>query len=165
MTILNEIKLVFPGNCIVKKNSAKSVGFRKDKEGKFNIIKSKNGVPINLHYYSDAYKAWAKEAVKACHSFKYMNRDVIKFPIADRLNLKCIFWFDRNTQCDMSNLYEGVQDVLAGNSGISLRGISDESYRIIEDDSVRFIGSHDGSRFLLDYTNPRTEVYLQPFKL
>lgn len=161
--MLNEIKLVFPGNCIVKKNSAKSVGFRKDKNGNFNIIKTKNGVPINLHYYSDAYKKWATEAIKVCHLFKFKYRDIMSFPITDRMNLQCLFYFDRNTQCDLSNLYEGVQDVLAGNAGVSVKGIDENSYKIIQDDSVRFIGSHDGSRFLLDYTNPRTEVIIKPF--
>ena len=105
----------------------------------------------------------ACEAIKACAEFKNKHPE-ITFPITDKFNLKCLFYIDRDTRLDLSNLYEGVQDVLAGNAGVWKESVPKELYQIIEDDSIRFIGSHDGSRVILDYVNPRTEIYLEPFK-
>ena len=58
---------------------------------------------------------------------------------------------------------EGVQDVLAGNRGVN---IADKSYyQILEDDSIRYIGSIDGSRVIhLPGEPPRIEITITDFK-
>lgn len=151
------IQIIIKGNPIVKKNTAKTSVMGKDKNGRL----LKRTAPI--HWYTDVYKAWAREAIKACAEFKNTHTDM-KFPLTDKFNLKCLFYIDRDTRLDLSNLYEGVQDVLAGNAGVWKESVPKELYQIIEDDSIRFIGSHDGSRVILDYVNPRTEIYLTEFK-
>ena len=153
------IHITIPSCPMVKKNGAKTSLFMKDKRS--GQLRQR---PSPVHYYTDAYKQWAKEAIKACADYKNKHTDSI-FPSTDRFNLKCIFYLDANRVVDLSALYEGVQDVLAGNAGVWKESVPARLYQIIEDDSIRFIGSHDGSRVVLDYVNPRTEVYLEEFKL
>lgn len=151
------IQIIIKGNPIVKKNTAKTSVMGKDKNGRL----LQRAVPV--HWYTDAYKEWARNAIKACAEFKNTHPEM-KFPLVDKFNLKCLFYIDRDTRLDLSNLYEGVQDVLAGNAGVWKESVPKELYQIIEDDSIRFIGSHDGSRVILDYVSPRTEIYLTEFK-
>lgn len=155
---MNElIKIVIPGNAIVKKNSKKTSLFTKSKKtGRLIQLKR----PIT--YYSKQYNEWSKDAVQACAIVKTKHPKII-FPITTRIILKMLFFFDKNIKVDLSNLYEGVQDIITGNCHSV--NIPNNLYKILEDDSVRFILGHDGSRFLLDQLNPRTEVYLIPFKL
>jgi len=155
---MNEIiKIVIPGNAIVKKNSKKTSLYRKDKRSGRIIPLSK---PVT--YYSKQYNEWSKGAVQACAIAKTKHPEII-FPITSRIILKMLFFFNKNMRIDLSNLYEGVQDVITGNChSVS---IPNSIYKILEDDSVRFIMGHDGSRFLLDYKNPHTEIYLYPYIL
>ncbi len=154
---MNElIKIVIPGNAITKKNSKKTSMFTKTKGGRIIPLKR----PIT--YYSKQYNEWSKAAVQAC-AIARNNHHEITFPITARIILRCLFFFDKNIRVDLSNLYEGVQDVITGSC--SSVNVPKVLYQILEDDSVRFILGHDGSRFLLDQMNPRTEVYLIPFKL
>lgn len=154
------ITLIIPGCPIVKKNTRKTSNYRKDKNGKLIMLAN----PIS--YYSKAYTEWAKTALARCINFRnQLQKDGWELPIADMINLKCLFFFDTNRVVDLSNLYEGVQDLLAGNAGVYEDKVPKNLYQIIMDDSVRFIAGHDGSRFLLDYTNPRSEVTLQPFTM
>lgn len=157
---METIKLVVPGVPIVKKNTKKMALYRTDKHGR--------KIPLDrpATYYSTAYTEWAKGAIQKCINLRReLENKGIPMPIQDQINLKCHFYFDRNTVVDLSNLYEGIQDVLAGNAGVYEKSIDKKYYQIIEDDSVRFIGSHDGSRFMFDHINPRTEVFLEPFKM
>jgi len=156
---METIKIIIKSNAIVKKNGAKTSLFYKDK--KSGRLRERDR-PV--HYYTDVYKDWAKDAIKSCVDFKTTHPE-LTFPLTDRFNLKCLFYLDRNTVVDLSALYEGVQDVLAGNAGVWKEQIPKSLYQIIEDDSIRFIGSHDGSRVVLDYVSPRTEIYLEEFKL
>jgi len=155
---MNElIKITIPGNAIVKKNSKKTSLYRKDKRTGRIVPLSK---PVT--YYSKQYNEWSKDAVQACAIAKTKHPE-IEFPITTRIILKCLFFFNKNVRVDLSNLYEGTQDIITGNChSINL---PKNIYQILEDDSVRFILGHDGSRFLLDYKNPRTEVFLIPFVL
>jgi hypothetical protein len=154
------ITLVIPGCPIVKKNTRKTSNYRKDKNGKLIMLSN----PIS--YYSKAYTEWGKTALVKCVDLRTkLLADGWELPITDRINLKCLFFFDADRVVDLSNLYEGVQDLLAGNAGVYEDKVPKQYYQIIMDDSVRFIGGHDGSRFLLDYINPRTEVTIEPFIL
>ena len=153
------IKIVFPGHPMVKKNGAKTSMFFKDqKTGR--LIQRKSPV----HYYTTQYRDWAKIAIQTLAVFKSKHTD-IPFPLTAKMNLRCLFYLGKDIKVDLSALYEGVQDCMAGNAGIEFKNVTANMYQIIEDDSARYIGSHDGSRVLLDYTNPRTEVYLTPFKM
>jgi len=152
------ITFVIPGCPIVKKNTRKTSNYRKDKNGKLIML------PNPISYYSKAYNEWAKTALVKCVDLRNkLLAEGWELPITDRMNLKMLFFFDTDRVVDLSNLYEGVQDLLAGNAGVYEDEVPKAYYQIIMDDSVRFIGSHDGSRFLLDYVNPRTEVTLEPF--
>lgn len=147
-----EIKIIIPSDPIVKKNSAKMSFF--DSKGKPR--------KFPLHYYSKAYNEWGKIAVQACAIWKTKNSG-LSFPLKEQWNLRCLFYMSDFRRVDLSALYEGIQDVLAGNAGVV--SVPSHIYQIIEDDSTRYIASHDGSRLLLDKVNPRMEVYLTPFIL
>ena len=144
---------------MVKKNSAKTSMFFKDK--KSGRLRQRNK-PV--HYYTTAYLDWAKGAIQACAIYKTKHLE-ITFPITWQMTFKCLFFLKKNEVVDLSALYEGSQDIFAGNAGGKAINVPSNIYQIIEDDSIRFICSHDGSRVYLDYVNPRTEVYLIPFKL
>lgn len=150
------ITIVIPGNAVVKKNTAKTSMFYKNKQG----ARVARAYPI--HYYSKAYKEWALKAIVACQKFKQLHHD-FEYPLQGQWNMRCRFYFDKLPFVDLSALYEAPQDIIAGSSGIS--NIEPAVYQIIEDDNIRFIASHDGSRVLLDYINPRTEIVLTPFIL
>ena len=149
------IKLVIPGNAIVKKNTAKTSLFMRDKRSGKLIAR-----PAPVHYYSEEYIRWAADAMQICYNFKNKHPE-IPFPLSDRVNLKCMFYYNKLITVDQSALYEGLQDVLAGKSGLkdkSYLSLHPESYQILLDDSVRYVGGHDGSRWVLEYINPRTEI-------
>ncbi|MHB8362718.1 MAG: hypothetical protein ACYDBX_03810 [Patescibacteria group bacterium] len=150
------IEIVIPGTAIVKKNTAKTSLYYKDKNGM--------RIPRNnpVHYYTSEYKDWAIIAIQACAVFKTKNSK-IQFPITEKLNVKCLFYLKDNRAVDLSNLFQGVHDVLAGNAGAV--SVHPNIYQIIYDDSSRFIGSVDGSRILLDMVNPRTVIHLTNYKM
>ena len=155
---LVEIKIIIPGQAIVKKNTVRHSMFYKDKFGR-NIPR-----PAPLVYYTKPYTEWAKGAIIACANFKTTHPD-IEFPLSGQYNLACKFVYAENKKVDISNLLEGVQDVLAGNAGACKDSVPSEYYQIIEDDSVRFICSLDGCRFIYSPSEkPRTEVILTDFK-
>jgi len=148
------IHIIIPQQPIVKKNTSKTAFTQKSKNGTLTMRTK----PI--HYYTQAYKDWAMNAVKACSDYKNLHTNIC-FPIDIKMNLKC--WFFMGTQgiVDGSALYEGVQDVLCGKAGINF---PPQVYQIIADDNTRYIGSHDGSRFIYSPTNPHTELWLTPYK-
>jgi len=149
------IHLIIPGQPIVKKNTAKTSFTQKSRNGERKM----RTTPV--HYYTDAYKAWAREAVLKCSDFKNSNSQ-IQFPIVEKMNMKCWFFTNNLGVVDLSALYEGVQDVLCGKAGINF---PPEVYKIIADDNIRYIGSHDGSRVIYSPTSAYTEIWLTPFKL
>ena len=153
-----EIKITLPGQCIIKKNTIQHSFFYKDKQGR-RIPR-----PAPISYYTPNYKEWAKDAIMACGNFKIKHPE-IQFPITEQINLSCHFIFNNQKRVDMSNLLEGIQDVLAGNAGVFQDTIPKSYYQIIEDDSVRIICSLDNCRFLyLPAEQPRTEITLTEFK-
>lgn len=151
-----EIKITIPGEPFVKKNGARHSMFYKSKTG----AKVPREHPVT--YYSEPYKEWAKKAIIACGDFKTKHHSEYEFPLQGKYNLKCLFFIGKDKKVDLSNLMEGIQDVLAGNPGID---IADKSYyQILEDDSVRYIGSLDGSRVIyIPGQEPRIELTLSNF--
>lgn len=150
------LQITIKGVPIVKKGTSKTSLFTKDKLGR----RIPRETPV--HYYTSNYKDWAKGAIQACMVYKTKHPE-IKFPIDEKMNLKCLFFMPDNRRVDLSALYEGVQDVLSGNE--KWANIDANLYQIIFDDSVRYIGSHDGSRVLLDLTNPRIEIFITNYKM
>lgn len=62
-----------------------------------------------------------------------------------KLNIKALYYRSTLHTVDLSNLNSALHDVLV-------------YYKIIKDDSYKFIGGADGSRVYFDAKNPRTEV-------
>lgn len=151
-----DIQITIKGTPIIKKNTSKTSLFTKDKFGR----RIPRETPV--HYYTTVYKDWAKNAIQACMVYKTKHPE-IKFPIDEKMNLKCLFYMPDNRRVDLSALYEGVQDVLSGNE--KWANIDANLYQIIFDDSVRYIGSHDGSRVLMDMINPRIEIFITNYKM
>lgn len=158
-----QISIIFPGEIRVKKNSMTISYIYKDKFGRLKIRMTSDGRFTPVTYYTKAYKEWARQAIQACVVYKSKNK--IVYPLTGQYNLKCLFISNENKKVDLSALYEGVQDVLSGNAGVLKDRVSKSVYQIIEDDSVRYIASHDGSRYLyLPVEQPRTEIILTEFR-
>jgi len=157
-----ELKIIFPGEARVKKNSMhKHEVYRDKKTGQIKLYGGDKIRPVI--YLEPAYVEWAKLAIQAAVVFKSKHPE-FGYPLSDKYNMRCLFYSNEDKIVDLSALYEGVQDVLAGNAGIKIK-IPDYMYQIIMDDNTRFIGSHDGSRYIyLPSEQPRTEVTLTDFK-
>lgn len=68
---------------------------------------------------------------------------VEKYPV----NSKVTFFMPTKHRVDLTNLLEAIDDVMV-------------KAGILEDDSWRFIASHDGSRVRFDKEHPRTEIVI-----
>ena len=66
-------------------------------------------------------------------------------PIDTPVILLCNFFMQTRRKVDLSNLYEGIQDVLVATG-------------VLADDNHTIVVGHDGSRVHYDRENPRTEV-------
>lgn len=65
----------------------------------------------------------------------------IDYPI----NLKCIFYKEKNYKSDLVGYIQAIQDVLV-------------HYKVIADDNDKIVLSLDGSKCLVDRENPRIEL-------
>lgn len=72
-------------------------------------------------------------------------------PIAEPVNVKCIFYRDSERRCDLTNLLEAIDDILV-------------NFGVLADDNFKIIAGHDGSRVLVDRENPRTEIVITRLK-
>ncbi len=70
---------------------------------------------------------------------------VPKLSINYPVNIKTVFYMPTRRRVDLSNLLEGIHDILT-------------KYGCIEDDNCNIIYSTDGSKVLYDHDNPRTEI-------
>lgn len=89
---------------------------------------------------SDIYKEYAKE----CGYFLKGLKD----PIAERVNVRCVFYRATKRRVDLNNLLAAVTDILVDN-------------KVLVDDNFNIIVGHDGSRVFVDKDNPRTEIYIE----
>lgn len=69
----------------------------------------------------------------------------LRTPIAEPVNVRCIFYRDSARRVDLTNLLEAIDDILV-------------KYRILADDNYNIIVAHDGSRVMIDREKPRTEI-------
>ena len=65
--------------------------------------------------------------------------------IAERINLKCVYYMPTRHKVDLANLLSATCDILV-------------HYGVIEDDNANIVVSHDGSCVGYDKENPRVEV-------
>lgn len=83
-----------------------------------------------------------------CVAFLLKYRDLkIDYPI----NLKCIFYKDKNYNSDLVGYIQAIQDILV-------------KYGILADDNDKIIVSLDGSRCYIDKVNPRIEIEIVGIK-
>lgn len=114
---------------MVKKNNQKVVTIRRGRRS----FKTKVNTP--------QYQEWESEAAKAVRKARHQ----VNVPISCHIHARFIFYFEnRQSEADLSNLYEGIQDIL-------------KKEGVIADDVL--IESHDGSRKRF-YQKPRLEVAL-----
>lgn len=86
------------------------------------------------------YKAWHKSALH-----QLANCITPTYPIDVPVILTVKFYMKTRNRVDLSNLYEGIQDVLV-------------EFGVLKDDNYTIVTGHDGSRVFYDKENPRMEV-------
>lgn len=131
------------------------------------VKKSNQKVAYNPHtrrsvkYDTPSYKAWHQSALEQLEALGYdihfarKNALVKKrggqpkpAQIDEPINLECRFFVKSNGRCDLSALYEGIQDVLV-------------EVGLLQDDNWKIVASHDGSGVEKDPDNPRIEVTIR----
>jgi Holliday junction resolvase RusA-like endonuclease len=123
-------KIIIPGNPMVKKNNQK-VAFVSGRPHKYD---------------TKAYKAWHTVALETLgYTLKFAYRTKV---IDEPVILCCQFYMQTRRKVDLSNLYEGIQDVLV-------------EVGILADDHSGIVIGHDGSRVHYDKDNPRVEVEIK----
>ena len=94
------------------------------------------------------YKGWENDAMKQLGLFSANGRHRhIENPIDCPVILKCHFYNYDNRIRDISNYYEGLQDLLV-------------QAGILKDDNFKIIIGHDGSRMFIEKENPRIEFWI-----
>lgn len=88
------------------------------------------------------YRQWHASAVT---QLMVLNKPIA--PIKEPIILEIHFYLQTRRRVDLSNLYEGIQDVLV-------------EMAVLEDDNYTIVAGHDGSRAHYDKENPRMEVTL-----
>lgn len=93
------------------------------------------------------YKGWEKDAMMQLGYNRGHLKRCLEKPIDFPVILKCHFYNYDKRKRDISNYYEGLQDLLV-DAGI----LADDNYAIIK--------GHDGSRMFVDTENPRIEFWI-----
>lgn len=103
----------------------------------------------NIAVYTTNYTGWANDAMMQLGRTNRSGRLVKKIdsPIDKPIILKCHFYVQDNRRCDISALYEGIQDILV-------------KCQILKDDNWKIVQGHDGSRVFVDKENPRIELWI-----
>lgn len=105
-------------------------------KGKFKrIIQSERFLKYDKH---------AKDHIKKTYPHLLKKRD-------DPIEVRIHYYRETKHRVDMTNLQEGTDDILT-------------EVGVIKDDNSKIIKSHDGSRVYFDKENPRTEIWILPFK-
>lgn len=166
------LQITIPGECPIKKNSAKHQSFIWDKKRKMKVP-----LPYNLVYYTKEYKDWAKNAIIHLHNFKeFATREYqITFPLTGSYFVS--FWIFRSRsdslsesrgRVDLTNLIEAPQDLLSGRVGNFLdtksKKFDHSYYQILEDDNSKVIVNLGTSKVFYDPV-PRVVIYIAPFSM
>lgn len=108
-----------------------------------NII-GKNGQPLVLP--SKQYRAFEKEVVRQVE-IHFGNLEPIDYPV----NLKAIFYRDKNYQSDLVGYEQALCDALV-------------KAGLLKDDNHKIVKSMDGSRVETDKDCPRVEIEIKRYK-
>jgi Holliday junction resolvase RusA-like endonuclease len=73
-----------------------------------------------------------------------------KLGIEHKVNVRVLYFMSTKRRVDLVGLLQATDDILV-------------KYGAIKDDSVKYIGSHDGSRVYYDKHDPRAEIYIEQF--
>ena len=92
---------------------------------------------------SKAYKEYEEMALR-----QLMAQPTPVAPISVPVTVTCVYWMPTHRRVDLVNLLEATDDILT-------------RARIIADDNVSIVASHDGSRVAYDKTNPRVEITIK----
>ncbi len=130
---MKEFKFTIPVKPRTKKNHSQLVTL---KTGRQILLPSKT--------YAEFEKSvikWYKETSPIIHNIH------IDYPI----NLKCLFYKEKNYKSDLAGYLQAIQDTLV-------------KVGMLEDDNHYIVESTDGSRVYLDRENPRIEVTITPIE-
>lgn len=111
------------------------------KKNHSQIVTLKNGRQMMLP--SKQYKQFEKEVIKEVE-INCGNLEIIDYPI----NLKCVFYKEKNYKSDLTGYLQAIQDALV-------------KAKLLLDDNTKIVYSTDGSRVLLDKDNPRIEIEIE----
>lgn len=159
-------QITIPGEVKVKKNSMKELWYRWETSPKTGL---RNKIPLKkpIKFYTKQYKKWAKSALTAMANWKtaqQINFPNDKFPICTPIMVWYVFFMKSMSRVDLSNLVDGVDDMLAGNIGVEYKSTKKDAYQILFDDSADIIKvSHQS--FFVDYMNPRLDVFITDYDL
>lgn len=122
---MDTIRFTIPVKCRTKKNHS-------------SIVTLKNGRTLLLP--SKPYKEFEKSVCDFIKGyFKVLE------PIDKAINLKCVFYKDKNYKSDLMGYMQAIADALV-------------KAKLLTDDNSNIVVSTDGSKVLLDKSNPRIEV-------
>lgn len=131
MTYIDTVRYKIPGRPVTKKNSQQMA--KNPKTGRLFPVPSKQ------------YKAYEKSAKVALHP-------LLIAPINSPVNVRVVYHLQLNKDGslpknlpDLTNLLEATDDILV-------------KYKILQDDNVSIVASHDGSRAIFTSEEPYTEV-------
>jgi hypothetical protein len=160
------LQITIKGEVMVKKNSMGELWYRWEKPKGGGAPKK---IPLSkpVKYYSKQYNKWARSAISELAVWKtaqVIQHPELTFPIKTPVMVWYVFFQKSKRTVDLSNLIAGVDDLLAGNSGLKLKNSTHSSYKILDDDSGEIIKvSH--SSYFVDYMNPRLDVFICDYDL
>ena len=159
-------QITIKGEVKVKKNSMKEIWYREEKDSYGRVIRK---VPLKkpVKFYTKQYREWAKGALSAMAVWKssqLIQHPEVDFPISTPVMVWYVFFMKSSRRVDLSNLVDGVDDMLAGNIGITSKSTKKDAYQILADDSGDIIKVSHQSYFI-DYVNPRLDVFITDYSL
>lgn len=129
---MQDIKITIPISPVTKKNSIRIVHIGR----KCPTCKRGNKVvplPSKAYETYEGLAGW------------YIRGDLRKLKINRPVNVKCIYWMEKDIDVDLANLLEATNDMLV-------------KHGVLKDDNRKIVATHDGSRVFLDRENPRVEI-------
>lgn len=150
------LTLTIYGQPVVKKNNQRVIDLP--------ARNPRTGKPYRRKVDTAAYTSWHAGAINQLTQLGYLTRLGYRAGFAAEnkarakagmpqmsalfnwpVNLQCKFFMKTNGRCDLSALYEGIQDVLV-------------EVGVLSDDNWMIVASHDGSGVQKDAANPRMEI-------
>ena len=112
------------------------------KKNHMQLVTLKTGRQMLLP--SRQYKEFEKEVVEVIDDLR-MKECIPLTAIGYPINLKCIFYKEKDYKADLTGYLQAIQDAL-----VKAKVIADDNHKVVE--------STDGSKVYLDRNNPRIEI-------